>query len=65
MHDTIYAGSGNNDTIQGVVDSEFSSGMVVVTIFAIIGWVITVVVVVVVLRLVKYCRHKKKGEYNL
>ena len=63
MHDTIYAGSGNNDTVPGVVDSEFSTGMVAVAIFAIIGWVVVVVVVVVML--VKYCRHKKKGEYNL
>jgi len=33
-----YAGSGNNDTISGVVDSGFGSGVVVVTILAIIGW---------------------------
>ena len=58
-----YAGSGNNDTISGVVDSGFSSGVVVVTILAIIGWGITVVIVVLIL--VKYCRNKKKGKYNL
>ena len=57
-----YAGSGNNDTIPGVVDSGFSSGVVVVTILA-IGWGITVVIVVLIL--VKYCRNKKKRKYNL
>jgi len=58
-----YAGSGNNDTLPGVVDGGFGSGVVVVTILAIIGWGITLVIIVLIL--VKYCRNKKKRKYNL